>query len=433
MKFNRKTNRILFTLLIFSVLIPKIKLTSDYTFGLDDFIALGFILPLIIYSLNIKERDIKRIRNYFFLIILFGFLSHILGNYIYENTFVIPGEMLQYIKRFVFFLLSYKLVKSIIYYNDIKKLIPIVTIAYSLALFIGLLQLIGIHEFVELYGRSVKQSASALRQGGDFRMIGVAGMTTSWGVLCVFFQIIFSSLVLLSKKNKQLYLLLSITSILFALLAGSRSGLICLIISFLLLIKIYFLEKYDYRITNKKSNKVLKILKLSLFLPVLMFIVFFFGGSRINGILLRVDRSTPFIGSQAIEMNDRYMEITSAIELLNKYPSGYINGLGRLFSKKHTEHIEVEPFYILSVYGIIGIILRFSLLVFIFRRSRIFLKNSRLKIPKFFAMVVYISTPMYFIASLGLTFWHEQVAGTPIWIFIGTCFALNTLSPIKNK
>ena len=49
--------------------------------------------------------------------------------------------------------------------------------------FVGLLQLLGFTELVELYKR---RKRVACAQRNDFKMIGIAGMTTSWGVVCSF-------------------------------------------------------------------------------------------------------------------------------------------------------------------------------------------------------------------------------------------------------
>ena len=128
------------------------------------------------YSINFTDKVTFTLSKYFYVIIVFGFISHIFGNYYYSSTFTIPGEMIQYLKRFVFFILSYKLTKRIMSYNGINKIINITIIIFSLALLIGLLQMVGVTQLAELYGRSEKQTSVALRAGSDFKMIGTAGM-----------------------------------------------------------------------------------------------------------------------------------------------------------------------------------------------------------------------------------------------------------------
>ena len=172
------------------------------------------------------------------------------------------------------------------------------------------------------------------------------------------------------------------------------------------------------------------------FMIVTLFSIVFMllDNSRIGKILERFDRSTPGVGSQLLEDNARFMEVASAIHTLNNNPGGYIWGLGRLFSAKNTEHIEVEPFYLLSVYGVIGLLLRMLLLYKIYKLSRRILYHSSSKSLRMFALVINVSTPMYLIASMGLTFWHEQVTGTPYWIILGILFALNTIeNQTSNK
>ena len=124
--------------------------------------------------------------------------------------------MIQYIKPFTFFILSYILTIRVSTYNGIDKITKIDYCSLFIALFVGLLQLLGFTELVELYKRSEKQGWPALRKGIYFKMIGIAGMTTSWGVVCVFFSIFFTSHLLIIKNRYYLPMIILLsTSILF--------------------------------------------------------------------------------------------------------------------------------------------------------------------------------------------------------------------------
>ena len=428
-------NTFFLSVLIGAIIIPKVRLSADYVFGLDDFISLFFFMTALLYSLNLKDKYASIVSHYFYTIILLGFISHFLGNWIYSSAFGIPGEMLQYIKRFTFFILSYILTMRVSTYNGIDKITKLIIVVYALALFVGLLQLLGFTEVVELYGRSEKQTRVALRTGNDFKMIGIAGMTTSWGVVCVFFSIVFTSHLVTIKNRYYLPLIILLfTSIVFSFLTVSRSAYICTFFSAILFIKIFLFQKYNPYSGVKKQQFVLKVLKMVFIVVTLFSIVFIvLDNSRIYKILERFDRSTPGVGSQVLEDNGRFIEVASAIYTLNTNPGGYIWGLGRIFSEKNTEHIEVEPFYILSIYGVIGLLLRMFLLYKIYKFSSRILYHAISKNLRLYALVINVSTPMYVIASLGLAFWHEQVTGTPYWIILGMLFALNEIENQTNK
>jgi hypothetical protein len=426
MRLFSKNYTIYLGILASVIIIPKVRLTSDYTFGMDDFISIGFFVSALIFSVNEKDRSFRVVSKYFYVILITGFLSHIYGNYIFMSTFSIPGEMLQYIKRFVFFVLAYKFTLRFQSYNGINRVIAIIIIVYSLSLLVGLLQLLGVKEFAEIYSRSDKQLAVALRYGNDFKMIGTAGMTTSWGVLCAYFYLFFASLLLVYNKHKRYgYIVLVLVSILFSFNTVSRSAFLCVTFVSIYLLKTYIFDRKHLTIDLKKSDPVMRILSIVILAPLLLVGIFtMVGDSKLSDISSRFEKSTPGIGEQHYEDNDRYVEVSSAIETLNAHPSGYILGLGRLFSARYTEHIEVEPFYILSVYGAIGLIIRMLMLYRIYQMSKSIFRDSSTRALKLFSIIVKIATPMFFLASLGLAFWHESVSGTPYWVIVGILFAL---------
>ena len=421
-----KSNLFYIGILIGAMVVPKIRLTSDYTFGLDDFLSIGLFFHVIMYSINIRDRYFKNISKFFWIIIITGFLSHIFGNFVYLSSFHIPGEMIQYIKRFVFFVLAYKLTLRIEDRGETDKILKMMTYVYAFALVVGLLQMLGVSEFAHLYSRSEKQVRVALRAGSDFKMIGTAGMTTSWGVLCAYFYTFFVSMIMVyNKKRNYLHWLLMLVSILFALNTVSRSAYLSVLFVTLYLLMIYMFSRYQIDAGWKKPDGFMKFLRVVTVTPIFVMIVLILvGDAKIGDIFYRFQNVTPGIGTQHFEQNDRYIEVSSAIATLNENPMGYVMGLGRVFSSKHTEHIEVEPVYVLSVYGFLGLILRLIILYKIYALARQTFKTSRMKTPKLVSLIVTIATPMYFLASIGLAFWHEQVAGTPYWIAVGVMIAL---------
>ena len=60
----------------------------------------------------------------------------------------------------------------------------------------------------------------------------------------------------------------------------------------------------------------------------------------------------------------------------------------------------------------------------IYQMSKSIFRDSSTRALKLFSIIVKIATPMFFLASLGLAFWHESVSGTPYWVIVGILFAL---------
>ena len=77
-------NMFFLTLMIGAINIPKVRLSADYVFGLDDFISLFFFMTAFLYSLNLKDRYASKVSRYFYTIIRLG-LSSLFGNWIYVH------------------------------------------------------------------------------------------------------------------------------------------------------------------------------------------------------------------------------------------------------------------------------------------------------------------------------------------------------------
>lgn len=389
-------------LIIISFLLPIIRV-GGVGFK-PDLIFLILIICLFPFldQRNITERIpiLKRLSIVAILLFIVMLLSNTVGLIYYhgESGISFPTEYIQVFSRVsVFYLFVYVAYNQIISYNTFIKF---VTFVFFTALVWGGLQFfnIGIVDQISLrYAISDVQSHGF--SSSNFRGFGTAGNILTWGGLSIMLFYFFFFLV----KNRLLKVSGSILAVVNVLLTASRSSLIALILSFVLVhfVKAIFIDK-----------------SFTSFIKKVILILVLVGGAFYLFMTYMPDRyellEYRFLSAEEdLTESGRGAQSALFLGLLNADSLNYIFGFGKPVVDS-LSYLEIEFLYLLACYGIVGLVLHYLLVFYVVKTAFLFKEDGN-NIHLF----VIAATLGFLIFSLGFFFLREAHSGLPFWWLTG--------------
>jgi hypothetical protein len=382
--------------------------------GFDDFLAALFFLPMVCYSLMNPNSVIFKGKACFMLvlwisIIITGIIFGIWASCYHLDRVHFPTEMWQYIKRMVFFYLTLYLA----YTQSIspKYFLRMITFILIVALLVGIFQILPIsigEHLSSLYARNDRQLERLIHRSFAMkRVYGVAGFSTAWGGFSMFAVSVGLALLLPETKvcgfMAWTLLILATINVFFS---GSRVSIVtaCTLIP---------VTAFLFFRLSKSRKKYLFLLKSLCGTLLIGFSAIYFLSERINFILFRFQVLLTTQGGSRTE------QISQAVNLLNNWITcliGVGNATQRQLAISHGA--EVEPVYLLVNYGILGLFLRYGILLLIFFYAFRLAKISSGE-NKILALASILSIVGYAIFSLGYFFFQELYVGLLPWLLFG--------------
>ncbi|UJF34583.1 hypothetical protein [Paenibacillus hexagrammi] len=411
---NSLQSRILLFILLFLGICPIINVGGFDAPILYLFIPLSLFVFLFILFKWIKVPFVIWIIMLFFILIMIEIvLSTYIGTITAFNEIMIPTDVIQYLARFLCILSYFVLIaKSKI---DTSTFIRFFLIILILAMSVGILQWIpwgGQTLFINLYKfRDGSEQLAQLDRYISLRRVhGVAQMATANGGIAAFCFIFAYSVFGFFKKYKLLSLILMLFSLVNIVASQSRAGMLMLAFS---IFTFYFVKIIIYR----------KGFKSTAMLLIGVSLIYLFGDSLYNSgnpfmVQLIYRWRVLFDDSGGVRMD----QINFGLSLLsNAYQ--YIFGISRAFQNYSglVFYLEIEPIDILVLYGALGFVLQYSLVIYLLVY---FFKNFRWAItrPEILSLLIasFVGLLSYQVFSVGYFFFREIRIGLIPWILMGT-------------
>jgi len=244
-------------LLLFSIFfLPSIKISSSLSIRIEDLIIFLVIMPFLLKEIIIINSSILLIAS----LAILEFISILVNkNIFYLSAIFEPFKILKF------------LLVLFIFYNIIsqyeKKITKYIEIIFSILVVANLFQYYNILDFNYNVGKfyaSETNSISFMESLKEYkRMHGLMGNPNNNAILFCFFYCFFMSLHLYYEKKR--HLLYSIIAIIIVLICQSRTTLIALIFSILLLP--LFLN------FKRKFSKAIKIIFILLIPTIILYLI----------------------------------------------------------------------------------------------------------------------------------------------------------------
>lgn len=408
--------KIIGILIIISVLLPSTRIVFSFKPDLPLVLAAAVLLML--------EKKVARLpvlvhmKVLAALIFISMLLSDNIGNFslgLLGKLFVVPTEFMQVLSRFlVFYLFTY-----IGYFNviDAKLFHKTVSGVFLVALIWGMLQVtdIGIVNAI-----SLKYAMSDLQmnvlQSSNTRIFGTAGNAITWGGISV---LMFYYFFFLGKGLNPIFrniaIVLSIFNVVFC---SSRSALFAMAISFLIM-------QFVIPFYKQRGKRLMLTLgrNLSLTIAGILVVVgaaFVLVPERVAMVVTRIDST-----EEDLTEEGRGGQLNFFLDLFEENQLNYIFGIGKP-SVDHLSFMEMEPFFLLFAYGVVGVVLHYFMMWLLIRNAG---KLRRFDINAYFFVV---STALFFVIfSFGFFFFREVISGLPFWWLSG--YLIGTLYKAKHE
>jgi hypothetical protein len=409
---NRIIAAIILSLLCLTIFVPRVQV-GRVAIGFDDFLAV-MLLPVGTVFLCIKPNIFFRQSNKLFLLLLWlvliltGIFFGIFNSITYLDRLYFPTEMWQYVKRMSFFYCAmYFASTGAISSKDFKRLLT-----YTLfgALLIGIIQVIpgslgGLISGV--YARTYSQLVHVTeRSFSSLRTIGVAGFSTAWGGFAMFAAALALASLLFVKRTKIWSLILLLMALSNIVLSGSKVAVAAGLVVFLCFLLSGFLLQ---------RNKVFFLLNCLFFIGLTIASSYKYLILRYNFLVFRFETMI-----QRGEGGSRFGQAKTVIALLDglgPWLFGVSNVVQRKLAVSHGT--EVEPVYLLVNYGILGVALRYGLILLIFIYSYRLFRKSGDSDDRSLALATLMSILGYMVFSLGYFFYQELYVGLLPWLLFG--------------
>lgn len=389
--------------------------------GGEDLVAVT-MLPIVLLALGQFPRrawspTIVAISLTWFLLILHGVLFGLIASRVYLGYFDFPSEMWQYVKRAIYFIVAFYLVA---HRNlSVKKSLMLLLVVLWLTTVIGLLQL-GTGSISDLatslYARTDQQLENAVGQLLNVRRtIGISGFSTSWGGFAVFIAALSLPLVVAPRARLQgltawhqffglLVFSFALVNIAFS---GSRAAVVALLV---LILAQMAVNAWAWRSSLRVSVRTVAIL------------VALIGGfavlaaDRIAFVLFRFAALVESGGGSRSE------QVLTGLRLLDSWPA-WANGIGNVAQREFgiPFGIEVEPVYLLVNYGLIGLLLRYGLLLFVFVAAFKLVRSTSSVWERLVGIASINAIAAYMAFSIGYFFFQEPTGGVAPWAIFGLC------------
>lgn len=382
---------------LFSFLLPIFKIGG---FGMK--LDLLLLFPLVVLILFIDD-DVKKqplfIKVFLlaFLVFLSMLISNTFGMKYYGNSrrLSFPTEYSSFISKILILYIFYFIGRNnIIVYEVFLKA---TTVVFFASLVFGLFQYLGLpfsERLTNLYATTENQVLKI--STGSIRVFSVTGNVLTWAGWAGFI-FIFSVLVYKNQKLKWLMLILSSLNLLFS---SSRGALIAVVVTIIL-----FVIYKSYR--RKNLLFLLKYFFLSsLVVVVLGFIAFYFFENRVS---FFIDRF--YFLNEAVFESGRNVQLQRVGYVFNMDNLHYLFGIGKPVIDS-IGLMEVEPLFLLFAYGVMGVILHYSFILIV-------LKKSFKAVSSVFSDVLIFGILYFLIYSFGYFFLREIYSGILFWSIIG--------------
>lgn len=396
--------KIIGLLVIISVLLPSTRIV--FSFKPDLPLVLSAAVLLMLEKKVARFPVIVHLQVLAALIFCSMMLSDNIGNLslgVLDRLFVVPTEFMQVLSRvLVFYLFAY-----IGYFNVISQKLFYKTVAgvFICALIWGMLQVtdIGIVRAI-----SLKYALSDLQmnvlQSSRTRIFGTAGNAITWGGLSVLmFYFFFFLGRRLHPIARYLAIIFSLVNVIFC---SSRSALFALAISFIIMqFIIPFYKKTGRRLMLALGRNLLLTIVC---IGVILAAAFAFVPERVAMVVARIDNT-----EEDLTEEGRGGQLNYFLDLFNDNQLNYIFGIGKPTVDK-LSFMEMEPFFLLFAYGIVGLILHYFMLLILLRNAG---KLKRFDLEAYFFI---ISTALFYVVfSFGFFFFREVISGLPFWWLSG--------------
>lgn len=402
--------------LALTVIAPHIVI-HGISIGIDDISAAFILLLLTGYILQKPNNPFCRLSGLpitvlWAAIIITGIVFSIFGGLFYLNNFRPPTEMWQYVKRMAFFyFVCYLSYRSIISSRSFHSCLQH---ALILAFLIGIFQVLpgNIGDYLAgLYARTEGQLSLIEKSSAVSRNYGVAGHATAWGGFAMFGAAVslggllanWGRRVRRSSSYIRLWIILGL-AIVNVMFSGSRVAMAALLAVYIMFIFIGFFRtrtKFRFFITYITGSVLVCIGFVYMFWDKVWFLVYRFG--------VLIDQS----GGARID------QVRAAMGLLLD-AQNWVFGVGNATQRTLATSFgtEVEPVFLLVNYGILGVALRYGLLLVIFIYAWRQLKRATQNdLDLMIAAILALSG--YAVFSLGYFFYHELYVGMVPWLLFG--------------
>lgn len=403
---------IFITFILFVGILPA-PIISGFTMPWQYLFAPIFLFVLLLIALGyIKLPKFGKITTtLWILIILEVIFSAVFAPMFKLNSFSFPTEAMQYIIRFLIFLFFIA-----IFYNkniNLEKFMKRFLVILLMGMGVGFMQ------FLDLPGSSFFRSAYAysdnyldvmMRENLSSRRIsGVAQHPTSNGGIAAFTFISVITMFLFYKKKYWLTLL-GLSLVLINIIGGqARMGYVTIAFSIL---AIYLMYNYVYKKGVKSTVNMG-------FITALIGSVIYWLYSRGNDFVVKAVYRWETLGESISMRGDRIAQIDIGLSLLQT-PFDYLFGVSKEVEGLVRALIEVEPINIFILYGLVGFLLQYGLivilLIYLFKNVKVIKQY-----PILLTMVVmsFITLLSYQVFSLAYYFFREIHVGLIPWILLG--------------
>lgn len=418
---SRKSHTAAFILLGATIFVPRLHL-GELAVGLDDMMApflLGylFLSPIFLGKMHVP---LDRLLLLWLLLILHGIVFGLFGSLLYLDRLAFPSEMWQYVRRMAFFYCGFSLARE----NRVSAkcaFFSFLGLVVTAGL-VGLLQAIPGSSLGEmlasLYYSTERQFTQLAQRAYAFRRIfGVAGNSISWGGFCAFgcalsvYPLIAGSRSFFVERNftsKILIVSCAFICLLNVLFSASRSAVMAVFSLGIFLMVLGLSSRYE------RSGQMLRCLLL--FILSVTILGYFFV-DRVDFILFRYEA---LLGGLQ-KGTGRIEQIELAMKLLAEHPLSIALGTGNAAQRSLVKSfgIEVEPVYLLVNYGVSGFLLRYGLLLAVFRYACASRRKSGDPFSQNLAGATMCAIVVYLSFSLGFFFFQELHVGTFPWLLFG--------------
>lgn len=401
---NKQINRIIAIiaiLIVISFLLPPVSIGAS-TKWKPDAIFLIFLYPFFLLLFN-SIKNLPLVKSFFCItgiILAILITSGTIGNidYLGVESIYIHLSFLGLVNRvMVFSLFLYISYHQIITEGFFLKL---VTVVFTISLLWGVGQYLNISWITSISSRffalTELQQNVFLSQG---RIVGTAGHIIAWGGCSMMMFYFFYFII----DNNIVRIPLCSLAGFNVLMSGSRSSIISLVLSFIiiLLIKVVFIEK-----------RFIAFLRVIVGVSVLFFLVWFsfqvYFQDEYNFIVKRFDST-----EEAATTSGRGMQMTRTFNFMNRDYTNYVFGIGQP-ALENLGFMEVEPVNLLASSGIIGVFFFYLYLFLLVKRTYGMRKTSERE----FLFILGV-TFGYLIFSFGFFFFKELYMYLPFWWITG--------------
>jgi len=396
-------------LIMAAVVLPAVRF--GVSFKLD--------LPVLLVAslLLLEERKIGRLpviiqlKIVGLLIFLCMVISNNLGNVLLDELhrlLVFPTEFMQVFSRImVFYIFLYIGYKGIIHP---KRFDQIVSTIFMMALIWGMLQAVNV-EIVKSVSSTIYALTDLQRnvlESARMRVFGTAGNAITWGGLSalMFFYFYF-----LHKRHHLIKIAGIFLAIINILFSSSRAALFAFLIVLVLMQFIipFFQQRGPKLIVTLLKRVIITTgLTISAIAAAIVLVP-----ERIGMILLRVENT-----QDDLTESGRGAQMNYFLDLFADNKEYYVFGIGKPTLDK-LGFMEIEPFFLVFAYGIVGLLLHYTLLAILLGSATKMRKYSL----KYYYFII-AATLFYIIFSLGFFFFREIISGLPFWWLCGYLIGL---------